>query len=172
MKLKISIISLVLSVLLSSWLYWDRDAQVERLLTSHEWQSKIVTRITDNKQFDSMGPLHKADWLSSAKYLPNGTYLRMSEVRLYGTQTKPANVINISESGKWSINDNYLLLSPTEFEDVTSLQRQDFSQVQLDLITQVIKVGAEQSRHIDIVNSKTLLLTGLNHGSSLLLFSN
>lgn len=63
----------------------------------------------------------------------------MSIVRLYGTETAPANVINISETGQWDINDNYLLVSPTEFKDVTSAQRQDFSQQQLDLITQSSK---------------------------------
>ncbi|MFA0520485.1 regulatory protein ToxS, partial [Vibrio sp. 10N.222.55.E8] len=39
------------------------------------------------------------------------------------------------------------------------------------LITQVIKMDAEQSRRIDIVNPKALLLTSLNHGSTVL-FSN
>ncbi len=53
-------------------------------------------------------------------------------------------------------NDNYLLVSPTEFKDVTSAQRQDFSEEQLELITQVIKMDAEQSRRID-TNPKALL---------------
>ena len=171
MKLKVSIILLVLSAFLSGWLYWGSDAQVERLLTAHEWQSKMVTLITDKKQADSIGPLRKVELSSNAKYLPNGTYLRMSVVRLYGTQTAPANVINISETGQWDINDNYLLVSPTEFKDVTSAQRQDLSEEQLELITQVIKMDAEQSRRIDIVNPKALLLTSLNHGSTVL-FSN
>ena len=57
MKLKVSIILLVLSAFLSGWLYWGSDAQVERLLTAHEWQSKMVTLITDKKQADSIGPL-------------------------------------------------------------------------------------------------------------------
>ena len=171
MKLKISLALLVASALFSGWLYWGIDAKVERLLTAHEWQSKMVTLITENKQEDTIGPLRKVELSSNAKYLPNGTYLRMSIVRLYGTETAPANVINISETGQWDINDNYLLVSPTEFKDVTSAQRQDFSQQQLDLITQVIKMDAEQSRRIDIVNPKALLLTSLNHGSTVL-FSN
>lgn len=157
MKLKVSIILLVLSAFLSGWLYWGSDAKIERLLTSREWQSKMVTLITDSKQSDSIGPLRKVELSSNAKYLPNGTYLRMSVVRLYGTQTAPANVINISETGQWDINDNYLLVSPTEFKDVTSAQRQDFSEEQLELITQVIKMDAEQSRRIDIVDRKSVV---------------
>lgn len=171
MKLKISLALLVASALFSSWLYWGSDAKVARLLTAHEWQSKMVTLITESKQEDTIGPLRKVELSSNAKYLPNGTYLRMSIVKLYGTETAPANVINISETGQWDINDNYLLVSPTEFKDVTSAQSQDFSQQQLDLITQVIKMDAEQSRRIDIVNPKALLLTSLNHGSTVL-FSN
>ncbi|MEZ9947120.1 regulatory protein ToxS, partial [Vibrio breoganii] len=89
--------------------YWSSNAKVERLLTQHEWQSRMVTLISDNKQADSIGPLRRVELSSNAKYLPNGTYLRMSVVRLYGNQTEPANVINISETGQWDINDNYLL---------------------------------------------------------------
>ena len=171
MKLKVSIILLILSAFGSGWLYWNTDAKIERLLTRYEWQSKMVTLISDNKQADSIGPLRSVEVSSNAKYLPNDTYLRMSVVRLYSAQTEPANVINISETGQWDINDNYLLVSPTEFKNVTSGQRQDFSEEQLELITQVIKMNAQQSRRIDIVTPKTLLLTSLIHGSSVL-FSN
>ncbi|MCV5950136.1 transmembrane regulator ToxS, partial [Escherichia coli] len=47
-------------------------------------------------------------------------------------------------------------------------QSKDFSEAQLRLITQIFKLDAEQSRRIDVVNEKTLLLTSLNHGSSVL----
>lgn len=80
-------------------------------------------------------------------------------------------MINISESGDWDVSDNYLLVSPTEFKDVSSTQSKDFTPQQLDLITQLFKMDSEQSRRIDIVNEKTLLLTSLNHGSTVL-FSN
>ncbi len=63
---------------------------------------------------------------------------------------------------------NYLLVSPTEFKDVSSAQSKDFTQEQLDLITQLFKMDSEQSRRVDIVNDKTLLLTSLNHGSTVL----
>jgi transmembrane regulatory protein ToxS len=39
------------------------------------------------------------------------------------------------------------------------------------MIKQFLKMEAQQSRRIDIVNEKTLLLTSLNQGSSIL-FSN
>ncbi|MBW3694433.1 hypothetical protein EK599_01910 [Vibrio sp. T187] len=171
MKLKASIAILVASAFFSSWLYWGSDAKVEQLLTSQEWQSKMVTLITNHRQEEAIGPLSKVELTVNAKYLPNGTYIRMSVVRLFSNEANSQNIINISETGQWDINDNYLLISPTEFKDVTSTQSKDFTQEQLNLITQVIKMDAEQSRRIDIVNPKTLLLTSLNHGSTVL-FSN
>ncbi|MGL6055649.1 MAG: regulatory protein ToxS, partial [Vibrio metschnikovii] len=77
-------------------------------------------------------------------------------------------IINISESGEWSISDNYLLVSPTEFKDISSSYSKDFTPKQLQLITQLFKMDAQQSRRIDIINKKTLLLTSLSHGSTVL----
>ncbi|CSA09805.1 transmembrane regulatory protein ToxS [Vibrio cholerae] len=34
---------LLLSLLLSSWLYWGSDFKLEQVLTSREWQSKMVS---------------------------------------------------------------------------------------------------------------------------------
>jgi transmembrane regulatory protein ToxS len=51
---------------------------------------------------------------------------------------------------------------------VSSPQTKDFTKEQLELITQLFKMDAEQSRRIDIVNDKTLLLTSLSHGSTVL----
>lgn len=36
---------LLLSLLLSSWLYWGSDFKLEQVLTSREWQSKMVSLI-------------------------------------------------------------------------------------------------------------------------------
>ncbi len=35
---------LLLSLLLSSWLYWGSDFKLEQVLTSREWQSKMVSQ--------------------------------------------------------------------------------------------------------------------------------
>ena len=111
------------------------------------------------------------DVTSNVKYLPNGSYIRVATVRLYANNAESENVINISETGEWDISDNYLLVSPIEFKDVSSAQSKDFTADQLKLITQIFKMDAQQSRRIDIVNEKTLLLTSLSHGSTVL-FSN
>ncbi|KLN64322.1 MULTISPECIES: regulatory protein ToxS [Vibrio] len=171
MNQKIAASLLVLSSVFSAWLYWGSDLKVEQVLTSKEWQSKMVTVITEPLQEKSVGSLRKVDVVSNVKYLPNNTYIRVATVRLYPYNAKTESVINISETGEWDISDNYLLVSPTEFKDVSSAQSKDFTKEQLDLITQIFKMDAQQSRRIDIVNGKTLLLTSLSHGSTVL-FSN
>ncbi|WP_047045052.1 regulatory protein ToxS [Vibrio mexicanus] len=168
MNQKIASIILGLSVLFSGWLYWGSDLKLEQVLTSQEWQSKMVTVVTENNQEESVGPLRKADVSSNVKYLPNGTYIRVTNVRLFAENNDTPSVINISETGEWSISDNYLLVSPVEFKDISAAQSKDFTEEQLSLITQLFKMDAQQSRRIDIVNEKTLLLTSLSHGSTVL----
>lgn len=168
MNQKIASIILGLSVLFSGWLYWGSDLKLEQVLTSQEWQSKMVTVVTENNQEENVGPLRKADVSSNVKYLPNGTYIRVTNVRLFAENNDTPSVINISETGEWSISDNYLLVSPVEFKDISAAQSKDFTEEQLSLITQLFKMDAQQSRRIDIVNEKTLLLTSLSHGSTVL----
>jgi transmembrane regulatory protein ToxS len=59
-------------------------------------------------------------------------------------------------------------VSPKEFKDVSSAQSKDFTEEQLNLITQLFKMDAQQSRRIDVINEKALLLTSLSHGSTVL----
>ncbi|PMJ93064.1 regulatory protein ToxS [Vibrio sp. 10N.261.55.A7] len=167
---KVATIILAASALFSAWLYWGSDLKVEQVLTSYEWQSKMITELSHINE-DTIGPLRRAEVQSNVKYLPNGNYIRESRVRLLVENNDSEVVINISETGDWDISDNYLLVSPKEFKDVSQAQIKDFSEEQLKLITQLFKMDAQQSRRIDIVNEKTLLLTSLNHGSTVL-FSN
>ncbi|ANS84739.1 regulatory protein ToxS [Vibrio scophthalmi] len=171
MNQKLALALLAVSVLFSGWLYLDSDFQVEKTITSKEWQSKMVTVISDNLQEETVGPLRKVDVVSNVKYLPNGTYIRVATIRLFANSEQSDSVINISETGDWEISDNYLLISPKEFKDVSSAQSKDFTDVQLQLIKQLFKMDSQLSRRIDIVNDKTLLLTSLSHGSTVL-FSN
>ncbi len=101
---------LLLSLLLSSWLYWGSDFKLEQVLTSREWQSKMVSLIKTNSNRPAMGPLSRVDVTSNVKYLPNGTYLRVSIVKLFSDDNSAESVINISEFGEWDISDNYLWL--------------------------------------------------------------
>ncbi|WP_017034669.1 regulatory protein ToxS [Vibrio genomosp. F10] len=167
MTQKITTIILAISALFSAWLYWGSDLKVEQVLTSHEWQSRLITEVS-HIAGDSVGPLRRAEVNSNVKYLPNGTYIRVSLVRLIVEESDNIVMINISETGEWNISDNYLLVSPKEFKDVSSAQTKDFTEEQLKLITQLFKMEARQSRRIDIVNKQTLLLTSLNHGSTVL----
>ncbi|OIQ25950.1 regulatory protein ToxS [uncultured Vibrio sp.] len=164
---KVATVILATSALFSAWLYWGSDLKVEQVLTSYEWQSRMITELSHIDE-DAIGPLRKAEVNSNVKYLPNGSYIRVSQVRLVVENSNNEVVINISETGEWDISDNYLLVSPKEFKDVSQAQTKDFTEEQLKLITQLFKMDAQQSRRIDVVNEKTLLLTSLSHGSTVL----
>ena len=168
MKIKIASAVLAVSILFSGWVYWGSGLKVEQVLTSNEWQSTMVTLITDTLPDDTVGPLRKVNVESNVKYLPNGEYIRVANIRLFAQGSNTESTINISEKGRWEVSDNYLLVSPSEFKDISASQSKDFSESQLRLITQIFKLDAEQSRRIDVVNEKTLLLTSLNHGSTVL----
>ncbi|MFV0447715.1 MAG: regulatory protein ToxS [Vibrio sp.] len=169
---KIAVMMSVASIALSSWLYWGSDLKLEQEISSREWQSKTVTVIEHTKTHQPIGPLRRVDILSNVKYLPNGTYSRVSNIVLYAENDDNAqNIMNISETGKWDVSDGYLLVTPAKFRNVSQSQNQDFTAEELELVTQIFKMDAQQSRRVDIVNDYTLLLTSLNHGSTVL-FSN
>ncbi|MFA0087229.1 regulatory protein ToxS [Vibrio sp. E150_011] len=172
MKMKYASILLALSTALSAWLYWGSDLKLEQVLTSNEWQSNMVGIIAANNAPDTdIGPLSRLEMSANVKYLPEGTYIRESSMRLFGKDSESHTLIKISETGSWAISDNYLLISPREFKDTATAQSDEFTHEQLAMIKQFLKMEAQQSRRIDIVNGKTLLLTSLNQGSSVL-FSN
>jgi transmembrane regulatory protein ToxS len=165
---KIAMIILIASTVFSVWLYWGSDLKLKQLLVSREWQSKVVTYIKRKNDAPSVGPLTRVDTTSNVKYLPNKTYIRVSEINLYISGKDPESTIDISETGQWDISENYLLISPTEFKDISANQSKDFTLKQLKLIKQFFEMDAQQSRRIDVINKKTLLLTGLNHNSTTL----
>ncbi|MGX9418992.1 regulatory protein ToxS [Vibrio sp. RC27] len=164
--LKLSMALILISLGLSGWLYWVSDVKTEQLLTSREWQSRINSFIDydDSDQKEDSQFLH-ITINSNVKYLPNNTYIRMSIIKVYNEITSAESHIDISETGTWEISDDYLLISPTEFKDVSTNHNQALTQDQLDIVTQFYKIDAQQSRRIDIINQNTLLLVGLNHES-------
>ncbi|MDE1314556.1 regulatory protein ToxS [Vibrio aestuarianus] len=168
MNQKIATIILVVSAIFSAWIYWGSDIKTEQTLTSQEWQSKMTTVIRPSVRSDSVSTLRRVDVTSNVKYLPNGSYIRMSNILLFATGSESESRISISETGEWDVSGSYLLISPSEFKDITSTQSKDFTPEQLELITQFFKMDAQQSRRIDVVNEKTLLLTSLSHGSTVL----
>ncbi len=168
---RFAILMVFSSTIFSSWLYWGSDLKLEQEISSREWQSRTTTVLQNTDSHQSIGPLRKVGIISNVKYLPNGTYLRVSRITLFTSDNNAQNIINMSETGDWEISANYLLVSPTQFKNISQSQNTDFTQEDLDLITKFFEMEAEQSRRIDIVNSKTLLLTSLNHGSTVL-FSN
>ena len=159
---------LLISMVGSGWFYWESDSKVEQLLTSKEWQSMSTVRI--DTDYGDMGPLKRADIKSNVVYLPNKTYSKSSTLTIFSALSD--NVvpltINVMETGNWDYSGDYLLIDPIEFKDVTSNDNKDFSGPQKKLIMRVFRMDAQQSKRVDVINDKTLLLTSLNYGSGIL----
>ncbi|MGR5144585.1 regulatory protein ToxS [Photobacterium sp. DNB23_23_1] len=155
-----------LSVLFSTWLYYSSDYMQEQLLLSREWQSKTVSRIEET-EIEQLGMLRRVEQTSHVVYLPNYTYSRITLMRLFSDNEQPL-TIHISESGKWDVSGKYLLTEPLEFKDITSGTNEDFQPEHLQIINQIYRMDAQQSRRMDIIDEKTILLTSLSYGSHIL----
>lgn len=171
MKRKTTLIIFVCSLVFSAWLYWGSDIKLEQKLTSHEWQTSIELYISPEKQKETREQLHmleKIEVTSNVKYLPNGTYLRISSISLYDKEEKKPSVMTISEKGRWELSANYLIINPSEFKETLTNRNLAIEDKQMELIKTFFIIDSEQSRRVDIINNKSILLTSLNHGSRLL----
>ncbi|MGR6833508.1 regulatory protein ToxS [Aliivibrio wodanis] len=168
MKRFFPITLLLISMISSGWFYWESDSKVEQLLTSKEWQSMSTVRI--DTDYGDMGPLKRADIKSNVVYLPNKTYSKSSTLTIFSALSDDVVplTINVMETGNWDYSGDYLLIDPIEFKDVTSNDNKDFSGPQKKLIMRVFRMDAQQSKRVDVINDKTLLLTSLNYGSGIL----
>lgn len=159
-------IILALSAIFSTWLYFSSDYKQEQLLMSREWLSTSVSRIQPT-QLDELGMLRRVEQTSHVVYLPNHSYSRITQLRLFSDNDQPL-TLHISESGNWDVSGGYLLTEPLEFKDITSGKNEDFKKHHLAVIKQVFRMDAQQSRRIDVINEKSLLLTSLTYGSNIL----
>lgn len=168
MNKKAAFVILALSAIFSGWLFWGSDVKVEQVLTSREWQTNMNTFVLAEQADDAIGPVSKVHITSNVKYLPNGDYLRESRMQLFNDSKEISLTMNISESGRWELSDNYLLIDPKEFKDSSTSESKDFTDSQLRMIKQVFITDAQQSRRVDIINDNSILLTSLGHGSRVL----
>ncbi|WP_261815710.1 regulatory protein ToxS [Vibrio gallicus] len=169
MNKRIAAIILIISTLVSSWIFWGSDVKVEQVLTSREWQTNMNTLVYSDEADKAIGPVSKVHVTSNVKYLPNGDYIRSSRMQIFNDDEEISLTMNIAESGRWELSDNYLLIDPKEFKDSsTTGESQDFTDAQLRMIKQVFITDAQQSRRMDIINDNSILLTSLGHGSRVL----
>ncbi|HCH01679.1 MAG TPA: hypothetical protein DEV85_07295 [Vibrio sp.] len=165
MKKTISIIALVVA-LIGSWNYWQGDIKLKQGLTSREWQSTTIAYM--NFWDQKIQHLDKASISSTVKYLPNQTYIKNSTLIFTSKDIeKPVEII-ISESGNWELSDHYLIVDASEFKDISTTPITQITPEQVEKLKTLFKINAQQSRKIDVVNDRTLLLTSLAHGSTVL----
>ncbi|MGV3002450.1 regulatory protein ToxS [Vibrio sp.] len=165
MKKTISIIALVVA-LIGSWNYWQGDIKLKQELTSREWQSKTIAYM--NFWDQKVQHLDKASISSTVKYLPNQTYIKNSTLVFTSKDIEQPVEIIISESGSWELSDHYLIINESEFKDISTTPITQITPKQVEKLKTLFKINAQQSRKIDVVNKRTLLLTSLAHGSTVL----
>lgn len=165
MQKLLSIMALIITII-SVWFYWNGDLKVRQLLTSREWQSTTFVYMTLSDQ--QTNSLDKAAVNSTIKYLPNNTYLKLSTLIFSSKNIESPVEINISESGSWELSDNYLVVTSDQFKDVSTKPITQISPGQVSKLKKLFKISSQQSRRVDIINDKTLLLTNLGHGSTVL----
>ena len=165
MKNNISIIVLVIT-LVASWIYWQSDSKAKQTLTSKEWQSTTIAYMSFWDQ--KINSLDKATITSTVKYLPNQTYIKNSTLIFSSKEVKKPIELTIAESGHWDLSDLYLIVDPTEFKDISTKPVPQISSEQVMELKKLFKISSQQSRKIDIIDERTLLLTSLSHGSTVL----
>ncbi|MBD1575879.1 MULTISPECIES: regulatory protein ToxS [Vibrio] len=165
MKKIITTVALASSIIFSGWVYWHSDFKLKKVLISREWQSTLVAHMSE---WNKSHIVDKAKIISNVKYLPNGTYLKISSLNLYSKKFKQPIELNISESGQWELSDHYIIITPEVFKDTSTAITAGLSKPQLTHIKQLFKVSSQQSRKIDVINDNALLLTTLEHGSTIL----
>ncbi len=112
--------------------------------------------------------LDKASISSTVKYLPNQTYIKNSTLVFTSKDIEKPVEIVISESGNWELSDHYLIIDASEFKDISTTPITQITPEQVEKLKTLFKINAQQSRKIDVVNDRTLLLTSLAHGSTVL----
>lgn len=165
MKKTIAIIALTLSIGLS-FAYQYSDLKLTRILKSREWQSYVL--VDTQAWSDQLKNLKQVEIRSNWKYLPNQTYLKGSNLTLFYKSDHEPVEIHIMETGNWELSDSYLLLEPTDFQDVTANPDLTVNFLNTEQIKQLFRVTSQQSRRLDVLNSNTLILTNLGQTSTLL----
>ncbi|SEG56905.1 regulatory protein ToxS [Vibrio hangzhouensis] len=169
MKILLTLIILTLSAVYSWWLYDRSDLNIERVLTSTEWQTNIQGLVIPHYiMVAEPMSLRDLNVKSQVRYLPNGTYLQELTVIWSNLHTGSISHLKISEYGTWTFNDSYLMKSTSKFRETSVSQTELFNAEHVELIKKLLKLEAQKSRRIDVINRKTLLLTTLNQETSLL----
>lgn len=171
MNKKFAYIVLVLSVMFSSWLYWGSDVKTRQVLTSREWSTNTVF-ITSKEAMEAMPelePISKIRGFSAIKYLPNGSYIKVSTMNFYDLNNQMFMEMELSESGAWELSDSYLLVHPNEVVNTTPNRAHSaLTEEQLGIIKELYMLDAQESKRVDIINKNSMLLTSLDHGSIIL----
>ncbi|MDO6705048.1 regulatory protein ToxS [Photobacterium sp. 1_MG-2023] len=162
------VIGTVLMLVTLGSLYYSflSDHKLARFLMAHDWTSFTVTHVSSNES-PGLATLKQMTEKNNLIFMPNHTYSRVSRVSI--TNRDAARVhLTITEFGQWAVSGGYLQIRPIHFNEMKTGDETAFNTAQLATIRTYFQINAEQSNQIDILNQKSVLLTGLNTRSQVL----
>ncbi|WP_087021759.1 regulatory protein ToxS [Thaumasiovibrio subtropicus] len=154
----------------SLWYYTASDIKIEQMLSAHKWQSVSVSEIEPREQTHSsnLQNLQRLESTSQVIFLPNKTFSRFTHLTLESDDSENVLQLHISETGNWQVSGKYLQTEITDISDVVSGNNGLLNPEELDYIRHYYIIDSKQSRKLDVLNNKSILLTSLNNGSSIL----
>ncbi len=161
---------LLSSLAASSWYYIASDLKIERMLSSHKWQSIGASEIEINakEQLTTLHGLKYYESTSQVIFLPNKTFSRFTHLVLESNTSTTPLQIHISETGTWQVSGKYLQTEIVDISDVISGNNELFTEEELEYLRHYYIIDSKQSRKLDVIDSKSILLTSLNNGSSII----
>ncbi|UJF18773.1 regulatory protein ToxS [Vibrio sp. SS-MA-C1-2] len=160
------IILLLISIVGSFTIYHADDQRIENLLLNHGWslKSKLILPPNDVKKLP-----HIDSMSANTSYLFLNNHLYSKLTILYLTDNNGQQIrINISENGRWRVNDGFLVFTDTKESHITSGNEDILSEDQINFVLTVIKTVTQQAKKVDIVDDQAILLTNLTFGSQIL----
>lgn len=175
MKVRALAVYVFVTLAVGVYAYMASNNNLDSLIVSQEWHSHSVVLFPERSERTLPGddePLDRIKINSKTKYLDNGQFINTTRIDVFKKQVekngRPSSTVEFSESGTWQINNNYLLISNTEVENVPTKKSLSLTDEQVNDLRNRVVMSSKQNWRIDMLNEQSLLLTSLSNDSQLL----
>ncbi len=158
--------------LLLSVIFWERtNSRVENIMTEQDWKMKIVTIIPSQFEVNAFGHVNQISIDAELSFSADGTYQRLTRMQLQSHLSSEQSDLLITDSGIWKVKAGYLLMAPIDFQSGRA-SNHETAPAHIEVIKEFYRMETQQSRKIEVVNEKTLLLSGIGLSSIALTATN
>lgn len=167
MKYKFVFSIAVCSLVLSGFFWESKNHRVENIMIERDWEMKVVTIIPPKYQERAFGDVNQISINAELSFSADGTYQRLTRMQLQSHLSSEQSDLLITDSGIWKVKGGYLLMSPIDFQSGEPTNEAS-TRSQTEVIKQFYRMETQQSREIQFVNERTLLLSGIGLSSIVL----